>query len=73
MQAVRVDDRRALTGDGVEAPRVVGALPFSDSDTSSRFSAKFQLGGAAATPVGALHWCAGTQHGGHLFLTRLIH
>lgn len=52
LQAVRVDDRRPLTGDGVEAPRVVGALPFSDTDTTSRFSSKYQLGGAAPSPVG---------------------
>lgn len=44
-------DRRPLTGDSLAAPRVVPGLPFSDTDTSSRFADKFpkdEAAGAAA-------------------------
>ena len=50
MQTVKVVDPRPLTGDSMAAPRVIAALPFTDTDVSSRFSDKYlyNLGDPAA-------------------------
>lgn len=43
LQTLRVEDRRALTGDSTSAPRWIASLPFSDSDVSSRFGDKYPV------------------------------
>ncbi|KAI3425087.1 hypothetical protein D9Q98_008465 [Chlorella vulgaris] len=57
MHSIKVVDQRPLTGDSLAQPRLISQLPYTDSDTSSRFSSKFlfststpTLGSASSAP-----------------------
>ena len=59
VHSLRVLDSRPPTGDSMAAPRVIAALPFTDTDVSSRFTDKYlYASGDPATGVrpGRLVW-----------------
>ncbi|PSC69339.1 peptidase S8 [Micractinium conductrix] len=54
VHSLRVLDSRPPTGDSMAAPRVIAALPFTDTDVSSRFTDKYlYASGDPATGAGA--------------------
>jgi hypothetical protein len=61
MHSIKVVDQRPLTGDSLAQPRLISQLPYTDSDTSSRFSSKFLF--STSTPTLVSEACAAAGHG----------
>ena len=51
MHAIKVVDRRPLTGDSIQQPRTISQLPFTDTDVTSRFSSKYLFSSSGNNPA----------------------